>query len=68
MPCYKPDGTAQWTTPTITRTANHILTIGPTDGEALPEFVDVATGPFPPVVAGPFPPVAAGPFTDCESN
>ena len=61
MPCYTINGAAQWMTPAITRTDNHILTIGQTDGEALAEFVLPV-----PVVAGSFPPVAAGPFTDCE--
>lgn len=61
MPCYTINGTTEWTTPTITRTDNPILTIGQTDSEALPEFVLPV-----PVVAGPLPPVAEGPFTDCE--
>jgi hypothetical protein len=61
MPCYTTDGIAQWTTPAITRTDNHILTIEQTDGEALPEFAPRVL-----VAAGPFPPVATGPFTDCK--
>ena len=60
MPCYTINGTTEWTTPTITRTDNPILTIGQTDSEALPEFVLPV-----PVVAGPLP-LAEGPFTDCE--
>ena len=61
FPSYTTDGSAQWTTPAITRTDKHILTIGQTDCEALPEFALPV-----PVAAGPFPLVGAGLFADCK--